>query len=275
MAALIQPLVQFLLLSAISCFSLLLSLSFYLKSRALRRVSENSSISVYNKTFNVISPYPGHRQSMYSAWFLLPFACGILAFVLAVAMWKVFEMGLVTVFVAFIIWLGLLMVDSAVEIYRSANIFIKAIKGKVDLGKGDLVALLFLKKTMPRLSAYYLWIAVGFFVFSFMASQVVPTALSLLSQGVGPLLEVPTSIGIAGVYAGPLAVAVVTVSLLVSGGAIKNKILGSVASMPLTTLEEQFERVHAGSHAIMTTCHEKQPYESLHRPSADNAESEE
>ena len=239
MIASLQPLMQFLILFAIGCFSLLLALFFYLKFRALQQVSANSSINVYNKTFNVISPYPGHRLSMHGAALLVPFAL-VFAILVATAALKIFEMGLAISVVAFLIWLSLLMVDSAIDMYKSANVFLKAFEDKVDLGKGDLVALFFLKKIMPRLSAYYLLIAVGFFIFSFVSPQIVPRVLYLFSQSVGPILAVPAFLGIAGAYAGPLAVAIVTVILVITGGAIKNRILGSVPAMPLTLLEEQF-----------------------------------
>lgn len=264
-----QHYTQFLVLLVMSCSSLVLSLSFYLKSRILRKVSKNARANVYDKIFNVVSPYPKHRKIINNVIPAVLFAV-VFVFSSGFAFMKVLEIGLVLSLVLFIVCLGLMMFDDALEIFENTNIFIKAFRNRVNLGEGDLAALLFLKETLPKLSIYYVLLAIVLFT-SFVASPYIAhTALLIIALFLGMTIEFTTSFsGVVGAFAGPLAVAAVAMLFLVGGGIVKNKVFGFPPSIPTTALEEQFEHVHV---MCSGDC---PPFELSHRPMVEDPEVEE
>lgn len=260
--------VQFLVLSVLSCVSLMFSLSFYLKYRVLRKVSKNARVNAYDKTFKVVSPYPEHRQIINNMVIPLILAV-VLPFSLGFAVLKILEIGLASSILAVILWLSLMMLDPAFEIYKNTNIFIKAFRNKVNLGKGDLVALFFLRKTMPRLSVYYLLLTITFSISSMMLPYITSTAILVLSQFVNLTTEPVSFYGVVGAFAGLLPLATLTTLILVAGGIVKTKVFYFPPSVPFNALEEQFIHVK-----IMTTG-DTPPFELSHRPMLEDTEVEE
>jgi hypothetical protein len=260
--------VQLLVLSVLSCASLMFSLSFYLKYRVLRKDSKNARVNAYDETFKVVSPYPEHRQIINNIVIPLILAV-VLPFSLGFAVLKILEIGLASSILAVILWLSLMMLDPAFEIYKNTNIFLKAFRNKVNLGKGDLAALFFLRKTMPRLSVYYLLLTITFSISSMMLPYITSTAILVLSQFVNLMTEPVSFYGVVGAFAGLLPLATLTMLILVVCRIVKTKVFYFAPSVPFNALEEQFMHVK-----IMTTG-DAPPFELSHRPMLEDTEVEE
>lgn len=263
-----QHYTQFLVLLVMSCSSLVLSLSFYLKSRILRKVSKNARVNIYDKTFNVVSLYPEHRKTINNVVVAVLFVF-VLTYSLAFAILKVIEMGLVLSLVLFILCLSLMMFDDAIDIFENTNIFIKAFRNRADLGKGDLRALLFLKEILPRLSIYYLSLAIILFTTFIASPYIAHTALLIIAHFLGAIIVSTTFSKVAGAFAGPLAIATVATLVLVGCGIVKNKVFSFPPSIPTTALEEQFE------HMRIMCSGDSPPFELSHRPILEDPEVEE
>lgn len=268
MSSAFQYNMQFLVLSVLSCASLMFSLSFYLKYRVLRKVSKNARVNAYDKTFKVVSPYPEHRHIINNIVIPLILAV-VFPFLLGSAILRMLEMGLALSILAVILWLGLMMLDPAFEIHKNTNIFIETFRNKGNLGKGDLVALFFLKKTMPRLSLYYLLLTITFSVSSIMLPYITSMAIMVVSQFVNLVTELASFWGVGGVFAGLLLFAALTTLILVAGGIVKTKVFYFPPSVPLNALEEQF------LHVKIMTSGDSPPFELSHRPMLEDTEVEE
>jgi hypothetical protein len=143
------------------CLTLVLSILFRSKHHRINSLPRNLSANVFNKSFNVINPYPEHRRIIHSLW-ALPLMIFLAGLVSMFFIWKVFESGLVLSLVLLIICINLMLTEVAYEVYQNANTFIKAFNNKADLGVGDLKAFQTLKRLMPRISNYYLILSIIF-----------------------------------------------------------------------------------------------------------------
>jgi hypothetical protein len=175
----LQYSVSFLILLIMSAIALAISFLLYSKFRIMTRLPSDLPLKVFNKTFNVFNPYPEQRKVIHKFIFLIPVALAYGSFILAtyVAI-TIVEMELVTSFLIFIFSAALIVVEEPFAVYRNANIFIKAVKSKVDFGKGDLDVFLLVKQSLPKLSRYYLFLTVLFFAGSVSLSYWVPLILS-------------------------------------------------------------------------------------------------
>lgn len=236
-------LVSFLILSVMSCLSLVFSLSFRLKSRVVGKLPKNLPVNVFDKTFNVFNPYPSRRKMIHSYIILLPILAWsgslIVAFIVTV---KIFEMGLILGLTLLLISLGLMMIEEALEIYRNANIFVKAVKNGVNLGKGDLAVLFLVKETLPKLSAYYLLLAVVFFTSSIALPYIVPAFLLTFAQFAGVVVEISASTGLLAVYLTAFLYALVILIVHVAAREIKSKVFDFPPSEEITILLEGVPR---------------------------------
>jgi hypothetical protein len=153
--------------------------------------------------------------------------------VLSYWMFKYIGMVLTSGLILFLC-LGLLMIDSAVEILVHVNTFEKAFRKDPKVGKGDLAGVLFLKETMPRLSVYYLLLATVFFTSFIAAPYLSPLLMSLLSHFVDVAVSVTISISpiLIVVPVGILAFAIGAVTIIAMGGIIKSKVFGFAPSAP-------------------------------------------
>lgn len=257
---------SFWILSVMGLASLLFSLFFYLRFHLLEKLSKEAYISVFDKTFNVISLNPERRRVTHNVVILLIFAF-LFPFLLAVGILEAIQY--VSSSILFLLCLGLLMIDDAFEIYEAAGIFTKGFRNKVPLGQGDLTTLAFLKMVIPKLSTYYLFLAVIFFASSPVVLPCISTALLVLSH-FAQAATGPTAIGVTGIFIGPLLIALITVAILFVGRLVKRRIFDFPPSIPLTAIDEQFERL-----VIMSKWAEWPPFELSHRPVLEDPETEE
>jgi len=88
-----------------------------------------------------------------------------------------------------IVGLNLIVVAEAPEVYMNSRTFIKAIHSGTNLASGDLRVLQLIRKLAPKLSIYYLALAI-FFIISSIAVPYVSTSMpSLFMQLVIPITQ--------------------------------------------------------------------------------------
>jgi hypothetical protein len=161
-------------LVAMGFVSLAISLNLCRKSRALEKYPKNIQIGIFKRTFNVFNPYPDHRKVIHENLQWLILIAGYGSFVgIGFAVMQLFEFGFLLAFFVLIICLGFVLIDETLEIDRNAGIFVTAFRKNTLFGKGDLEALDFLKRTLPKLRNYHLMIAVVFFATSLVVPLVV------------------------------------------------------------------------------------------------------
>jgi len=260
--------VSFFVLLAMGCTSLALSYYFYSKSRVLKEASKNLSVTVWDKTFNVFVPTENRRAI--TPTILLP--------VVAVLMWvfvgflvlKILEMGLVLGISVFILSLGLMMMDEALDLRDHANVFVNALNSKTKLAKGDVNTLLLLGRVMPKLSIYYIFTAIVFFASAYALPYIVSAVVVGLSVYSGTAATVASPLGVAMPYIALFAFTFLFVMVYLGGGRLKNRIFGFPKSMSFRAMEEQFER------GVRTITHgDSPPFEMSHRPILEDPEVEE
>jgi small-conductance mechanosensitive channel len=212
-------------LFAMSCLTLVLFVSFRLKYHRISSLPKNLSANVFDKTFNVLDPYPERRKIIHSFLSAVPliafFAC--LAFV--ILLWKVFEYGLLSSFFILIVCLNLMLTEVASETYQTTEILIKAVRKRADLATGDIKAFQTLKNALPKLSNYYLALSILFFVFAAMLGYIWSSLLLFFSQVIGLILEVSAATGIIAYQVAVLIFALIVVLIQIFAWKIKNKFL--------------------------------------------------
>jgi len=219
-------------LFAMGCLTLILFILLRLRHHKMNSLPKNLSANIFNKTFNVLNPYPEHRKIIHSFLSTLPFIPFITSFVFIVFLLKMFESGLLLSTVIIIVCLNLMLIDVAAETHEDAGVLIEAVHGECDLGVGDVKAFQTVKKALPRLSNYYLVLAILFFAFAATLNYIWSSILWILTQIVGLILELSATTG---VIAYPVAVflfAIIIVSIQIIIVIIKNKFLRYVIEAP-------------------------------------------
>jgi HAMP domain-containing protein len=234
-------------LVAMGCVALVFSLLLERKSRALRRLSKNLSVGVFSKTFNVFDPSMERRRIISSH-------TGLVVFVAIYGAWLVVTVGVFTSFAAggllasviFLVCAGLLMVDETQELNKNAGIFVEAIRSGTSLGVGDMRALFVMRRTLPKLSLYHLFLAAVFFASAFEVPYLsnviflvcadvawVLFALSSLLIAV-PLLSL---IAVAGLFGAVIAM------IAIGADQARKRLFGFPRSIRSDVLDTPFERM--------------------------------
>jgi len=227
-------------LVVMGCISLAFSLSLYSKSRDIKKLPKNLSVSVFDKTFNVFDPYPSRRKVIHSFIWL----GGIFAFVLAfLSAIKIFEMNLLLGVFALFLSLSLLMIEEGFEIHQNAGILIKAVKNRTSLGNGDISALFMVKLILPKLSAYYLLLAAIFYASSMVLPYIISAFLFALANFAGTAFELAVPASSFAPYFPLLLFVVVTVIIQITAGKVKSKLFDFSQSESLVSRYKDFERM--------------------------------
>jgi hypothetical protein len=223
----------FLVFSVMGCVSLALSLLLHLKNRALVRLPKNLHANVSDRTFNVFDPYPEHRRVLHSYLTLLPLVTSLGALAVAYLTLNILAMGLVLGFAAFVLCLGLIMVDEFFEVYRNTGMLVKAVSTGADFGAGDLTVLSMMRKTLPKLRAYYLLLSVAFFA-SFVAfPYIIPVAVMAFAQAVGAVFEFSASAGVLVAFIIVLVFAAAEMMVYVAVRKVKSRIFSVPSAQSL------------------------------------------
>jgi len=219
-------------LFAISCLTLVLSISFRLKHKRMNSLPKNLSANIFNKTFNVLNPYPEHGKIIHNLLLALPLIPFIVSLVFFIFLWKVMEYGLLLSLVIIIVCLNLMLTDVASETYQSAELFIKAVHGEAGLGVGDIQAFQILKNALPRLSNYYLALSILFFGFTATLGHIWYSLLWFFSQVAGLILEISATTGLIAYQVAVLLFALTIIIIQIFALKVKNKFLSYVIELP-------------------------------------------
>jgi hypothetical protein len=220
-------------LSAMGCLSLALSLFLHLKNRALLRLPKNLQVNVFDRTFSVFDPYPERRGTIHDFLVLIPVLALIGGFMSVFLTMSILAMRLVLGLGAFILCLSSMMVDEFFEIQKNANLFLKTDNGEAGLGVGDLAVLLMLKKTLPKLRAYYLLLSITFLASMALLPYMVTAGTLALSHIASMMIGFSVSAGILAPFVIAFLFASVEVLVYVIVREIKNKIFGFPPAHPL------------------------------------------
>jgi hypothetical protein len=205
--------------------AVVLAIVFRLWFKRLVAVSGNSVVSVYNRTFAVFDPYGQTGTIFHRFLSLLPFVPMILGFGMAVLLLVIIDSGLLLTLLVVIVGLSLIVVEESVEAYSDSTLLVKAIEGGSQFGVGDVRLLSLMKRILPKLTRYYLSVAMLFFVGAVVLPFVWMQFLWYFAVVFGGLIQA-ASTGIAnlfltvGLYAAAVTVFVFLITL------VKNRLFG-------------------------------------------------
>jgi hypothetical protein len=190
-------LASFSILIAMSAITLALSIMFHWKSCAVKKLPKDLKASIFSRTFNVFNPFPEKRKTFHSYLFFLVFsplvAFSWTFFLVFIVLLKVFQAGLITGLILFVVCLNLMMTSEAFEIYANISKLLNAARSGTSLGRGDLVILHFTRKSLSKLSVYYLVLSGVFIASFFVAPYVSPMLLVAFAYIVGAITAVTAS----------------------------------------------------------------------------------
>jgi hypothetical protein len=222
-----------------------LGVFFLNKSRMLRRaMPEELTATVFDKTFNVFDVFPPHGKTLLNYTVPLFGICVYGTIVVgSFVIMKALEMGLILSPAVFIVSLASIAIGEAFEVNSTANTFLYALRRKKRLGKGDLLALLTVRDTLPRIALYYLLVGILFGVIGLTLPITFPCVLSVLSQVWGRIVEFTVTAGYPTFYLAPLSVAVSAFLVMLTAGKAKDRLLNlsAAANLHVNTLRDTFD----------------------------------
>jgi len=198
----------------------------------MNSLPKNLSANIFNVTFNVLNLYPEHRKTIHTFLSALPLIPFVISLVFFIFLWKAVEYGLLLSLVIIIVCLNLILTDIASETYQSAEIFIKAVHGKADLGVGDIQAFQILKNALPRLSNYYLALSILFLGFTATLDRIWYSLLWFFSQVAGLIPKISATTGIIAYQVVVLLFALIIIIIQIFALKVKNKFLSYVIELP-------------------------------------------
>lgn len=216
----------FLIMSVTSiCFSLIL----FLKSRAVKKIPRNLSATVFSRTFNVFDPFPKQRSMLQSDFFIILTSLSVPTVVLVLCV-MILASGLFVELATFFLCLGLMMTEEATEIYSTANTLVKAVKRQTSFGQGDIYVLGFVKKTIARMSVYYILLSVLFAALFFTMPYMFPSLVLGFSQFISLITSATIGITIIGPFVAALLFILFTTAVFLTAGRVKTAFFGFLPS---------------------------------------------
>lgn len=215
-------------LVVMGCLSLALFLIFRFKIRVFRSLPDNSSAEVFHRTFNVLDPYPKRSKLIHQLLTLLPFFVFVASAAFTFLLIEAFLSGLVLSLIIVIICLNLIIIDELFEVYKTANVFIKAINEEVDFGMGDVRILQVIKKALPKACNYYLSLTISFMFFALALPYVMNPTLWLFSYFIGVILAISAQASFLAPLIAVLLLALITVLTQIFVRKAKSKFLNNL-----------------------------------------------
>jgi len=219
-------------LSGMGCLALILSLIFRLKSHKINSLSRNVNANDFSRTFNVLDPYGEKIKIIHKLLSLLPLLLAIIFCFSFIVLLEIIEYGLLLSFLIAIVGLNLMLMDVFSDVYQNANIFIKAVNAKADLGVGDVKVFQILKNAIPKLSNYHLILSIFFFTFAFTISYIWSSIQGLFSYLFGLMFQISTPTGFAAIAVILIIFVSIVVVIQVLVGRMKNRFLMSITETP-------------------------------------------
>lgn len=219
-------------LLAMGCVTLGLSIFFRLKFHAVSSVPKSLSASVFSKTFNVFNPYPERRKVIHNFLVALPLLVFFASLGFILSVWKLFEYGLMLSFFILIVSLNLMLFEVAEEIIQNTKIFINAVRCGASFGVGDLKVFQAVRKTLPRLSNYYLGLTIFFVVFAVILSYVWYSVLWFFARFIGFIVEASAVAGPVGWQVAGFLFTLTVVIIQILVWKIKGNLLSYLIELP-------------------------------------------
>lgn len=212
-------------LAAMGVVASVLAFVFRMRLGKLTVVSRNAEATVFSRTFMVFDPYEKktilHR--FLPLFMTMPF---IGAMVLGVMFLLLVSSGLLLALLVVVVSVGLMTVGESFEAYTESKLLIKAMKNGDGLGTGDIRLLEVTKMILPRLTFYYVVLAVFLFVlaavFPFAWAEVLLYSMMLFAFAI----QMGSIGGPAGWMVSLGLYALIIVGLLVLVTLVKNRLFG-------------------------------------------------
>jgi hypothetical protein len=177
-----------LVLFAMSCIALVLSILFRLKFRELNSLPKMSA-NIFNKTFVIFNPYSGQRKIIHNYLLTLALIAGFTAFLASLLLFFMIAAGLALSIFIIVTALNLIVLDDAFDAYGNSKLFLNAIRNGSNLGVGDLEVFLYLKLLTRKLSNYYVSITIFLFSLSLSLPHILYPALLAFCQFIGLIFQ--------------------------------------------------------------------------------------
>ena len=178
-----------LMLLATGSLALALSLLFRLKSCAVNDLPKNLSANIFSRAFNIFNPYPNRRKMIHGFLTVLPAAVFLVCVGFAFLFIKILQSGILLSVIVLIVCLNLIVIDEASDVYFNANLFIKAIQDDDDMGEGDLRIFEIIKNALPKMSNYYLLLALLFLASAVILPYIMPSTMWVFARFLGLIVE--------------------------------------------------------------------------------------
>jgi flagellar biosynthesis protein FliQ len=120
-----------------------------------------------------------------------------------------------------ILCLSLMMMSEATEMYSTAKKLVKAVERQTSFGQGDINVLALVKKTINRLSVYYVFLSALFVAFFFTMPYLFPALVFAFSQFMGLITSATISVPIISPLAAALVWGLTTVAVFQAGARAK------------------------------------------------------
>ncbi|MEM3578070.1 MAG: hypothetical protein QXX51_06420 [Candidatus Bathyarchaeia archaeon] len=184
-----------LILFAMGCLALVLSIVFRLKFRELDSLPKNLSAKIFDKTFVVFNPYASHGKIIHSYLLTSVFIASFTAFLVSLFLFFMIAAGLVLSIFFILTALNLIVLDDAFDVYGNSKLFLNAIHNGDSLGVGDLKVFSHLKLFTRKLSNYYLGVTIFLLLLSMLLPYVFYPALFTFCQFMGLIIQASSIAG--------------------------------------------------------------------------------
>ena len=215
-------------LVVMGCLALTLFLIFRFKVRVFGNLPDYSSAEVFHRTFNVFDPYPEHSKILHRFLPLLPLFVFGASFAFALLLAEAFLLGLVPSLIIVIICLSLIMIEEFFEVYKTANVFIKAINEEADFGMGDVKVLHVVKKALPKACYYYLSLSISFIFLAWALPYIMDPAFWIFSSFIGSIVAISAHANFLSPLVAVLLLALITVLAQILVRKVKSKFLNNL-----------------------------------------------
>ncbi len=220
-------------LFVMGCLALIITILFRLKSHELNGLPKNLSANIFSKNFVIFNPYSEQKKIIHNFLTFLPILVALISLGVALIVAKIFESGFMLSFIILIICLNLITFEDASDVYQNSKAFIKAIQRETDLGVGDIKVFKILKNATPRISNYYLGLAILFIASAAALPYIWSSIFWVLAQFTGLLLEAGASSGIFVAYLLPVFLLALTMFVIqIFAYKMKNKLSRYIIESP-------------------------------------------
>jgi hypothetical protein len=217
-----------LMLFAMGCLCLVLSVFLRLKLRQISNIPKNLSANAFNKTFFVFNPFPEYNKIIHRFLVFLPLIVFFAGVGLVVVILKILEYNLLLSTIILIICLNLIVIEITPEIYENTKVFIRAFQVGTKLGVGDVKVFQVVRKALPRLSNYYLGLSLLFMASAVLLSYIWPSIMWLLFWFFALMGEATVETGIVGLVVVIFLYALTIVIIQVFLSKLKDRLFGYV-----------------------------------------------